>query len=123
MKREALASLSTDDLVQQFADACVGQDKAIMSERLATFKKFHAQMKTADQELRRRGRDARLALLTLYDHPNMQVRLQAATFTVALAPDAARQLLHAIARSNWMPQAADARGALRNLDEGVFKPT
>jgi hypothetical protein len=63
------------------------------------------------------------ALDSLFEHPNMQVRLNAAKATLAVAPKAARQALEAIAASRHHPQAGDAGMSLWNLDEGVFKPT
>ena len=44
-------------------------------------------------ELKARDGDQRTALMTLYDYPNMQVRLKAAIHTLAVAPTAARQQL------------------------------
>ncbi|MGO9008086.1 MAG: DUF2019 domain-containing protein [Beijerinckiaceae bacterium] len=122
MTQQPLEILSTTDLVDKFAAACVAQDRALLSEKIGNFKKAYWQMIAADDELRKRGREARLALCRLYDHPNMQVRLQAATLTLAIAPVAARQVIDAIAKSGRMPQAADARGTLRELDNGIFKP-
>jgi hypothetical protein len=63
-----------------------------------------------------------VALLALYGHQSMQVRLNAAKSTLAVAPEAARQELRAIADSREYPQAGDAGMCLRNLDEGIFKP-
>ncbi len=37
-------------------------------------------------ELKARGEEAHLRLLSLYDHPNVQVRLQAARGTLSVAP-------------------------------------
>lgn len=74
-------------------------------------------------ELKRREGDERSALLRLFGHPNMQVRLQAAKKTLAVAPVEARAQLEAIAASKWFPQAGDAGMSLWNLDNGVFKPT
>jgi hypothetical protein len=79
-------------------------------------------MNDVDQELRRRGLQARLALLRLFDHPNMQVRLQAAKWSLGVAPEAARQVIESISESNWFPQAGIAGMTLSNLDSGVFKP-
>jgi hypothetical protein len=45
-------------------------------------------MDDVDQELRRRGLKARLALLKLFDHSNMQVRLEAAKCSLGVAPEA-----------------------------------
>ncbi|MGH6838401.1 MAG: DUF2019 domain-containing protein [Methylocella sp.] len=79
-------------------------------------------MDAVDNELRARGLEARLALLRLYDHPNIEVRLKAATRTLAIAPIAARRVIEAIKASQQFPQAGDAGMTLRYLDEGIFKP-
>lgn len=123
MTRGPLEIAPTGALIDRFAEACVAQDRALVYSKIAVFNKAYWEMKAVDLELRERGRDARLALCKLYDHPNMQVRLQAATLTLAVAPVEARQVINAIARSGRMPQAADARGTLRELDAGVFKPS
>jgi predicted GNAT family acetyltransferase len=122
MTQQRLEILSTGALVDQFAEICIAQDRALLYENISTINKLVWQMKAVDDELRKRGREARLVLLKLYDHPNMQVRLHAAKCSLAVAPAAARHVIEAIARSGRMPQAADARGTLRNLKEGVFKP-
>lgn len=122
MNSASLRDVSTDQLVDLFAENGVEQDRVILREQVSRFKGVFGRMALIDAELKRRSPDARLALMTLYDHPNMQVRLQAAKCTLAVAPTEARRVLEAIARSGRMPQAADARGTLRNLEEGVFKP-
>ncbi len=76
-----------------------------------------------ERELKQRPGDERSALLLLYGHPNAQVRLQAATATLAVAPDAARKALQELANSKNYPQSGEAWGHLRNLDSGFFKPT
>ncbi len=53
----------------------------------------------------------------------MQVRVNAAKATLAVAPQQARQMLQAIADSQWQPQAGDAGMCLWNLDRGVFVPS
>jgi hypothetical protein len=42
------------------------------------------------RELKPKPGDHRFALLPLYDHNNMQVRVKAAKATLAIAPEAAR---------------------------------
>jgi hypothetical protein len=79
-------------------------------------------MTGVDEELRARGREARLALLRLFNHSNMQVRVQAATFSLGVAPEAARKVLEAIRASKWQPRAMDAGMTLRGLDNGQYKP-
>jgi hypothetical protein len=68
------------------------------------------------------GCKLRLALLRLFDHPNMQVRLQAAKWSLGVAPEAARQVIESISESSWFPQAGEAGMTLSNLDSGIFKP-
>jgi hypothetical protein len=74
------------------------------------------------KELKARPGDQRRALLPLFEHPNMQVRLKAAKATLAIAPKEARQMLESIAASTWQPQAGDAGMSLENLDCGVYVP-
>jgi hypothetical protein len=121
--KNVLKDMSDEDLVQLFAENCIEQDQAIFKEEVSKFKKIFGVMFDIEKELKSRGPEARLTLLKLYDHPNIQVRLQAAGATLAVAPVEARRLIEAISKSGWMPQAADAKGTLRNLDSGFFKPT
>jgi hypothetical protein len=74
------------------------------------------------EEVKRRQGDERRALIVLFDYPNMQVRLMAAQYALAGAPQAARRAIEAIAASTWAPQCYDARMCLHMLDEGTFVP-
>ncbi len=93
-----------------------------MGNELRKVNQLFIEMLAVDKALRTRGTEARLALLRLYDHPNIQVRLQAAKCTVGIAPVAARKVIEAVSESGWFPQAGEAGMTLRNLDEGIFKP-
>jgi len=122
MKQAKLEKMTTDQLVTRFAEIGIAQDQAELMGEIGKFNRLYRQMDATEKELRRRGREARPALLRLYDHPNMQVRLNAAKRTLGIAPDAARRVLQAISDSKWQPQAMDAGMSLWNLDRGVFKP-
>jgi hypothetical protein len=122
MKQANLEEMTIDELVEHFAEIGVAQDHAELIGEMGKFNRLYEQMDATEKELRRRGRDARLSLLRLYDHPNMQVRLNAAKRTLGVAPEAARKVIQAIYDSKWYPQALDAGMSLRNLDSGVFKP-
>ena len=122
MKQAKLEQMTTDQLVTRFAEIGIAQDQAELMGEIGKFNNLYRQMDATEKELRRRGREARLALLPLYDHPNMQVRLNAAKRTLGIVPDAARRALKAISDSKWQPQALDAGMSLWNLDRGVFKP-
>jgi hypothetical protein len=133
-----LKAMSVDELVDLFAEIGVAQGQAseegilppeepsvqpIIEAAKKKFDKLYGEMEAVDQELRVRGLDARLALTRLYDHPDMQVTLQAARYTLGVAPEVARQVIQWVANSKWPPQYFDARMTLVNLDNGVFKPT
>jgi ParB-like chromosome segregation protein Spo0J len=112
----------TDQLIEHYAEICVAQARALLENDISKFNRLFEQMRAIIEELKSRPGDQRRALLALYDHPNAQVRLQAAKTTLAVAPDAARKLIETIANSREYPQAGDAGMSLWNLDRGVFKP-
>jgi len=123
MTHDQLSSLSTNALVEQFAQICVAQDVALLGSKRAKFNILFQDMVLVAEELKAREGDQRRALLRLYDHPNMQVRVAAAKETLAVAPEHARAQLQAIADANWAIQSLDAGMCLWNLETGVFKPT
>ena len=122
MTMRALDQLTIDQLVERFADICVSEDDALFHDQYAKFNRLFAQMCDVGFELQRRGQEARLELQKLYHHPNLQVRLKAAKWTLAVAPAEARQLIQAIADSRLFPQAGEAGICLSNLDDGTYKP-
>ncbi len=81
-----LEDMSTTKLVELFADNCRQQDSALLRDDISGFNRLFDGMVAIDDELRRRGTDARLNLNKLFDHENMQVRLQAARLTFGVAP-------------------------------------
>jgi hypothetical protein len=114
--------MTVDQLVERFVAIGVAQDKALLYGEHRKFNRLFREMNEVDQGLRRRGPEARLALLRLYDHPNMQVRVKAAIRTLGVAPDAARRALQEIKETHCYPQAADASMFLRDFDNGSYKP-
>ena len=122
MKRIPPSAMTVDDLVDLFARIVGAQDESLLVGEYAKFNKLFGRMMDVATELKNRDGDQRPALLQLFEHPNMQVRLQAAKLTLAVAPVEARAQLQAIADSQWFPQAGDAGMSLLNLDRGVFKP-
>jgi hypothetical protein len=123
MSRSKLRSLTNEELVRRFVDIGLAQDEALVYGEIAKFNRLFGQKDDVVEELRKRPGDQRRALLNLYDHPNLQVRLNAVKNSLALAPDDGRRVLQAIADSGEYPQAGDAGMCPSNLDEGVFKPT
>jgi hypothetical protein len=123
MRRIALQDMTSEQLVEKFAAIAIKQDEALLWNELAAFNRLYGQMDEVDRELKSRPGDQRRLLLRLYEHPNAQVRLKAATRTLAVAPDAARRVLEGIANSRKFPQAGDAGMTLDGLDRGEFQPT
>lgn len=118
-----LQDMQTSQLVERFIDVCVAQNEALLDDRLAKFSRLFEQMRLILEELKTRPGDQRSALLALYDHPNVQVRLKAAKNTLAIAPEAALEVIRSIAASGEYPQAGEAGMSLSNLERGIFRPT
>jgi uncharacterized protein DUF2019 len=118
-----LQDLTVEQLVARFVEIGWAQDKALLYDEIGKFNRLFDQMRSVVQELRSRSGDQRHALFSLYDHPNLQVRLKAVKNSLALAPEEGRRVLEAIADSRHYPQAGEAGMSLSNLDEGIFKPT
>lgn len=126
MTRANLGALSVDQLVDRFEQLNVALDNARWdSLGRSDHSKVNSliySIRDIGEELRARGRDARLALTRLYANRNIQVRLMAAKMTLGVAPIEGRKIIEEIAASKIYPQAGDAGMTLSNLDEGVFKP-
>ena len=123
MKNANLHSLTVEQLVTRFAEIGVAQDDALLRDQISRFNRFFDSKTLVLTELKSRPGDQRKVLLKLFDHPNLQVQLNAAKATLALEPAAARRKLEEISEMKWAPQALDAGMSLWNLDRGVFKPT
>jgi uncharacterized protein YdcH (DUF465 family) len=126
MTQAGLSAMTIDQLVEQFAKIGIAQDKALWdslgTDNYSRFSRLFAEMNDVDNELRSRGRNARLALTQLYTHKNTQVRLKAAKRTLGVAPVEARKIIEEISKSNLFPQAGEAGMTLDSLEQGIFKP-
>jgi enoyl reductase-like protein len=123
MKRIKLDQMTVAQLVERFTALAIEQDGALLGDDIASVNRLYDQLKVIENELKGRRGDQRHALVSLYQHPNMQVRVKAAKATLAVAPQAARQCLQDVQELNWQPQALEAGMSLWNLERGVFKPT
>jgi Domain of unknown function (DUF2019) len=123
MSYDNLKDVSVGELVSRFAEICIAQDTALLHDELEKFTRLFREMRSISEELKSRPGDQRQALLILFEHPNIQVRLKAAKATLAVAPAAARHALEEIKASQWQPQAGEAGMSLWNLEQGIFKPT
>lgn len=118
MKQIELQDMTTEQLVTRFLAIALDQYDAIEMDNHAKFNLLFAQMSDIIAELMLRPGDQRRALKALYEHPNPQVRYKAASATRDIAPQEARRVCEIISERNEYPQAADARGLIKAVDEG-----
>lgn len=123
MNEQALETATVDELVERFVSLCIAQDRELSRGDVPALNRLFDRIEAVKAELKSRPGDQRHALIPLYNHANMQVRLSAAKATLAIAPQAARQTLEDIKASDWLDQSAEASGSLWALDQGIFKPT
>jgi hypothetical protein len=119
MRKIDLTILTINELVDRFTEIGLAEDAARNKDDLAAYKRMYFQMSAINKELKVRGWEARLALTTLYTHPNPEVRLHAARCSYGVAPVAARKCLEVIRDSKIPPQYLDAGMSLMALDDGT----
>lgn len=123
MKRIELANMTTSDLVERFVSIGLAQYDALYVVDVKKYNRLYRKMEDVRDELKRRDGDQRRALLPLLDHANLQVRMKAAHTVLAISPALARRALESVRDSGIFPQAADASGTLRALDNGTYIPS
>ena len=122
MKQGDLSRIGTDELTRLYTEVGVGQDDALAKDDKPAFRRLFSMMCAIEAELNSRNGDQRRALLALFDHPNLQVQLNAAKATLALEPASARGKIEEIATKEWALQGLDAGMTIFTLDEGIFRP-
>jgi len=118
MKKVVLEQMSVDELVNHFLALTLDQGQALYYEDNPKYNALFRNMISVEQELKSRAGDQRRALAKFLKHSNLQVRLMAALATLPVEPVQARAMLQKISDANIYPQAADARGMLRELEKG-----
>ena len=123
MNHTSIQRMSVDELVDRFSASAICQFESELESSVARQNKCVEEQMAIAVELKTRPGDQRAALLKLYSHPNVQVRLNAARLSLAVAPTAAREVIQAIKESKQYPQAMDAGMCLWALEQGILKPT
>lgn len=117
------AGLSSAELAKLYTVVGIAQDDALLNDDTKRFNRLCDKIVAIEQELRSRPGDGRRAFLTLHDHPNDQVRLNAAGATLAIAPEASRRVLDGIRRVGFGIQSLSAAMLVWALDDGSYVPT
>ena len=123
MTRPNAPETPSNEFVAEFLKIGLAQYDALLGGDTRSFNRLFKKMNAIEMELKARSGDQRSQLLPLLSHPNLAVRWKAATATLAIAPQAARQALESVAKSGEMPIAGHAASTLSNFDSGFFKPT
>ena len=123
MSPQLLKDMPVVELVDQFTEITLRQYDAALFGNITKYNSLVDQMLAVADELKSRPGDQRSALVPLLVHPNRQVRLMAAEFTLTLAPVASRQALQELSDAKVYPQSAYAMGTLRALERGDRKPS
>jgi hypothetical protein len=122
MKSRGVARMTDAELVSKFSAIAKARGEATMMLETRRANACFDQMKAVDLEMRSRGTEARKALIPLLSDPDRYVRYYAAMYLLTVAPEQARAILEWNTRFEVGILAADARGMLRALDEGTYKP-
>lgn len=132
MTNENLEALSLTELTEGFREAAFGLADEI--DRPKKYRKFYDRLISISAEVRRRGPEARRALLPLLDCEGAgeswmksargaECRYRAAWELLAIEPDRALATLKALAAGWPAYQRSEARGTLANIESGFLKPT
>ena len=120
--RKSISDLTTEELVVLFIDLSLEMKRADDWMENGAYNRAYDKQRKVTVELRERSGDERRALLPLLAHPNIQVRLDAATATLALSP-AATEAMQGIASLGYCWQAIRARDMLQAIEKGTWTPT
>jgi HEAT repeat protein len=117
MKKTTIGKLSIEQLAERFEAVCLRQDDALLNERIQKYNNLFREMLAITEELERRG--SLTSLSRLFDHPNQQVRMQAAWALVEVFRKSARLVFEEIVQSRRMPHAAYAADGLHFIDQQI----
>jgi len=122
MRHADVAGQTVPRLVEQFRALALAKSAAIATGQNAKYTRLYWRLDTVEKELRSREGDQRRALIELYNHPNPQVRLDAAMATLVVFHHESRAALQMIIDRGEFPQAADAGHTLLYMSDGRFVP-
>ena len=108
MKR--MDRMETSELIERFIQAAQGYEEELDRCSVRKANRHTVTRERIVEELKRRG--AEQALLGLFDHPSLIVRVAAATYALGFAPDAAVPVLEDIKENSRGIPATDAWSAL-----------
>lgn len=123
MKRVDLKKFTVDQLLERYvAIGLAEEDEVLFGDSSSYYNQLFRKEQAVVDELERRPGDQRQALLALYEHENLWIRLSSIKNSLAFAPKRARRILQEVADSKKQPYAGEAGMTLWALDKGIFVP-
>jgi len=123
MKRPDLQLLTNEELVARFRQLALDKSKYLLDSNTRAVNRDYEKMKGIEEELRRRGPEARKALAVLLDDEDLRVRYEAARRLLAVVPERALATVQQVENEHFMPVSGEAGMTLLALENGIFKPT
>jgi hypothetical protein len=117
MSKLDYSSISIDDILKRFEEACLQQYDTYITDDLEKFNANFSILVAIKDELETRGTQARRSLLQLLKNNNPQVRLQAAKVVYPVAQEEAKQCLQDLAAARLPNQSLSAGMTLHRLEE------
>lgn len=111
-----------DELLARFVTISEQQYPLTLNDDFKNYNALFDKLTAIDRELRHRGIDARLALTRLFDHPNIQVRLNAAKRSLAVARQSSLVVLRQIIKEDIGPFRLAAGMTVALVEDGTIVP-
>ena len=122
MKTVDLSTQTPAQLSELFCVLAIAKGKANLERRISRYNQLYHKLEAVEKELQARNGNECQQLAQFYDHPDPQVRLDAALTTLGIFPMQAKAVLQNIVDRHEYPQVANARHALRDLETGPLFP-
>jgi hypothetical protein len=110
-------------LIALFGSLSEQQHPLTLNDEVTKINRLVRKQGEIDNELRKRGVEARLALTKLFDHPNIQVRMNAARRTLGVAREPAMAVLRKIMKEDYDAFRFHAGMTVALVEDGTVNPT
>ncbi|MBI5027083.1 MAG: DUF2019 domain-containing protein [Nitrospirae bacterium] len=111
--------LNAKKLVEQFAEATIGQNQAIMDGDAKLSNKYANKRIDCFRKLRQLGDAGREELATLFNHENLGVRVAAAAYLLKFKTEEALRILRELSKIQGLI-GLDASETIKRWEEGTW---
>ena len=118
-----LDKLTLDELISLFVSLSEQQYPLTLNDEVKLGSRLVKRQDEIGKELRQRGIEARLELTKLFDHPNIQVRMNAAKRSLGIAREPALNALRKIVKEDFGAFRLSAGMTVALVEDGTITPT